>query len=486
MPRLPRLSARRLGAGRLDARLQARVGRLPATRLDGGLRRLSEAADHGKLWLAVGAVLGAKSGAPRRAAVRGVGSLLVSSALVNVVLKPVFGRVRPDPGGLDPRRSLDRSLDTLSFPSGHSASAAAFATGVALESPWAGALVAPVALGVGYSRVHVGVHYPGDVLAGMAVGGAVAAASRHWWPVRPSSPAQVRDTERAPALPRGEGLVVAVNPRSGRADYDPSADIADLLPGAQVVEVDEEHSVTDLLTAAVRDGAKALGVAGGDGSVAAAAAVALEHGLPLAVLPAGTLNHFARDVGVATPGEAAAAVEAGDGVLVDVAAVNGTPFLNTASIGSYPEMVRRRDRLSGRLGKWLALAVATGQVLRDGRPVELDLDGRRVSAWILFVGNGVYTPRGLSPAWRPSLADGLLDVQYLRADLRLGRTRAVLATVLGASEHSRSYAQFQVQRLRVVSLSGPQPVAYDGETGPAATEFVFTKRQRLVVYRSAG
>ncbi|SDF63331.1 bifunctional phosphatase PAP2/diacylglycerol kinase family protein [Klenkia brasiliensis] len=480
MPRFPRLSARRL-----DARLQARVGRLPATRLDGGLRRLSEAADHGKLWLGVGAALGAKAGAPRRAAVRGVGSLLVSSALVNVVLKPVFGRVRPDPRGLAPGRSLDRSLDTLSFPSGHSASAAAFATGVALESPWAGALVAPVALGVGYSRVHVGVHYPGDVLAGMAVGGAVALATRHWWPVRPSTPAKVRDTERAPALPRGEGLVVAVNPRSGRSDYDPSADITAMLPAARVVEVDEEHSVTDVLTEAVRSGALALGVAGGDGSVAAAAAVALEHGLPLAVLPAGTLNHFARDVGVATPGEAAAAVEAGDGVVVDVAAVNGTPFLNTASIGSYPEMVRRRDRLSGRLGKWLALAVATGQVLRDGRPVELDLDGRRVSAWILFVGNGVYTPRGLSPAWRPSLEDGLLDVQYLRADLRFGRTRAVLATVLGASEHSRSYAQFQVQRLRVVSLSGPQPVAYDGETGEAATEFVFTKRQRLVVYRSA-
>lgn len=480
VPRSPRLSARRL-----DARLHARVGRLPATRLDGGLRRLSEAADHGKLWLAAGLLLGTVRGAPRRAGVRGIGSLLVSSALVNVVLKPVFGRVRPEaaPSG---SRALGRELDTLSFPSGHSASAAAFAAGVALESPLAGALVAPVALGVGYSRVHVGVHYPGDVLAGMAVGGAVALGTRHWWPVRPATPAQVRDTERAPALPRGAGLVVAVNPRSGRPDYDPSADIAGLLPGAQVLEVDDEHSVTSLLTEAVRGGAQALGVAGGDGSVAAAAAVALEHGLPLAVLPAGTLNHFARDVGVATPVEAAAAVEAGHGVLVDVAAVNGTPFLNTASIGSYPEMVRRRDRLSGRLGKWLALAVATGQVLRVGRPVELDLDGRRVSAWILFVGNGVYTPRGLSPAWRPSLEDGLLDVQYLRADLRFGRTRAVLATLLGASEHSRSYAQFQVQRLRVVSRSGPLPVAYDGETGEAATEFVFTKRQRLVVYRPGG
>ncbi|SDO84228.1 undecaprenyl-diphosphatase [Klenkia soli] len=472
----------RSAARRFDARLQARVGRLPATPLDGALRRLSEAADHGKLWLGVGLVLGAKKGAPRRAAVRGVGSLLVSSALVNVVLKPLFGRVRPDAAAVTQGRALDRSLHTLSFPSGHSASAAAFATGVALESPLAGALVAPVALGVGYSRVHVGVHYPGDVVAGMAVGAAVAAATQHWWRVRPTTPAEVRTTERAPALPGGAGLHVAVNPRSGDQDYDPAADIAALLPGAVVTDIDDEHSVTDLLEQAVRGGARALGVAGGDGSVAAAAAVALEHGLPLAVLPAGTLNHFARDVGVATPAEAARAVEAGDGVLVDVAAVNGTPFLNTASIGSYPEMVRRRDTMSGKLGKWLALTVAAGQVLRHGSPVELDLDGRRVSAWILFVGNGVYSPRGLSPAWRPSLEDGLLDVQYLRADLRFGRTRAVLATLLGVSEHSRSYRQFQVRELRVVSRSGPQPVAYDGETGDPRTEFVFTKRRRLVVY----
>ncbi|WP_162245553.1 bifunctional phosphatase PAP2/diacylglycerol kinase family protein [Modestobacter sp. Leaf380] len=468
----------------LDARLQARVRRLPTTRVDGWLRRLSEFADHGKLWLVVGLLLGWKKGAPRRAAVRGLGSMAVSSALVNVVLKRVFGRVRPDLDAVASSRALDRAPHTLSFPSGHSASAAAFATGVALESPWAGALVAPVALGVGYSRVHVGVHYPGDVVAGLAVGGAIAAASQHWWRVRPTEPARVRTAFDAPPLPGGEGMVIAVNPRSGREDYDPASDIASLLPRAVVRDITPQESVTDVLQQAVRDGARALGVAGGDGSVAAAAAVALEHRLPLAVLPAGTLNHFARDVGVATPVEAAAAVEAGDGVQVDVATVNGTPFLNTASIGSYPEMVRRRDRLSGRMGKWLAMTVAAGQVLRTGHPVRLVVDGREVSVWILFVGNGVYTPRGLSPAWRPSLADGLLDVQYLRADLRFGRSRAVLATLLGASEHSRSYAQFQVRELRVQSRSGPLTVAYDGETGAAQTEFVFTKRQQLTVYCS--
>ena len=465
--------------------LLERVGRLPTTPVDRWLRRLSTFADHGKLWLLIGGVLGLQRGMLRRSALRGVGAMAVSSALVNVVLKRLFGRVRPDLAAVQSSRALDRAPHTLSFPSGHSASAAAFATGVALESPVTGALLAPVALGVGYSRVHVGVHYPGDVAAGMAVGSAIALATQHWWRVRPTDPARVWRAWDAPALPEGEGLVIAVNPRSGREDYDPAADITEVLPRAEVLELSEDAGVADLLGEATRAGrAKALGVAGGDGSVAAAAAVALEFGLPLAVVPAGTLNHFARDLGVATPPEAAAAVVHGSAVQVDVAEVNGVPFLNTASIGSYPEMVRRRDRLSGRMGKWAALTVAAAQVLRHGSPVELEVNGRRISAWILFIGNGCYVPRGLSPAWRPRLEDGLLDVQYLRADLRFGRTRAVLATLLGAGDHTRSYAEFQVPELRVRLLSGPQQVAYDGETGETATEFVFRKRERLTVYCS--
>ena len=99
-----------------------------------------------------------------------------------------------------------------------------------------------------------------------------------------------------------------------------------------------------------------------------------------------------------------------------------------------------------------------------------------------LVGNGRYPPRGLSPAWRPRLEDGLLDVQYLRADLRFGRTRAVLATLLGVSEHSRSYGHLEAEEVRVVSHSGLRQVAYDGEMGKKSEEFLFTKRRTLTVY----
>src|SRR4051795_3239261 len=348
-----------------DARLHALVGTIPASPADRWLRRLSTAANHGRIWVAIAVLLGLKKGSLRRGAIRGLGSLSVSSLLVNVVLKRLFGRGRPGLAPLRSERRLRRSPMTQSFPSGHSASAAAFVTGVAMENSLAGAALAPVALGVGYSRVHVGVHYPGDVVAGFLVGGAVAAASEHWWRVRPKTPARVRPASEAPALSEGEGLVIAVNPRSGTEDYDPAKDILRLLPRAGVREITEESGVPELLQEAVRNGARALGVAGGDGSVAAAAAVALEHGLPLAVVPAGTLNHFARDVGIDTPEDAADAVRKGSAVCVDVAEVNGTPFLNTASIGVYPQVVERRDALSHRMGKWVAMSVAAAQVLRS-------------------------------------------------------------------------------------------------------------------------
>ncbi|MGY1703955.1 bifunctional phosphatase PAP2/diacylglycerol kinase family protein [Geodermatophilus sp. SYSU D00697] len=474
-------------AGHWDARLHSLVGGLPTSPADRWLRRLTTTADHGVLWMTVGLLLASRRGALRRGAVRGLGSMAVSSTVVNAVLKQLFGRRRPDLAGHALEKLLHRPLATHSFPSGHAASAGAFVTGVALESPLAGAALAPVGLAVGYSRVHVGVHYPGDVVAGLVVGATVAAASRRWWAVRPTTPARVREARSAPVLPEGAGLVVAVNPRSGPEGYDPAEDVRRLLPRAEVLELGPDTSVADLLEEPARSGrARALGVAGGDGSVAAAAAVALEHGLPLAVLPAGTLNHFARDLGVHTLEHAAAAVEAGEAVEVDVADVNGTPFLNTASIGSYPEMVRRRDALAGRMGKWAAMAVAAARTLRSGTPVSLLLDGRPVLVWILFVGNCRYTPRGLAPAWRPRLDDGLLDVQYLRADVRFSRTRAVLGSLLGVSDHSSGYAECQARSVRVVSRSGPQQIAYDGETGEEAAEFAFGKRAPLTVYCCRG
>src|SRR5690349_22289409 len=125
--------------GNWDTRLHALVGALPSTPADRWLRRLSNAANNGRLWLAIAALLGIRKGPMRRGAIRGIGSMWVSSALVNLVLKRFFARVRPDVEAHPTTRRLRRTPVTHSFPSGHSSSAAAFVTGVAMESPLAGA-----------------------------------------------------------------------------------------------------------------------------------------------------------------------------------------------------------------------------------------------------------------------------------------------------------------------------------------------------------
>lgn len=469
---------------RLDLQLFTSVHDLPNNPTDRWLTWLSQAANKGKIWLVIGALLGTRKGVTRRAAFRAIGSLWVSSALSNGVVKPIFRRVRPVAYPDIPiSRTLRRAPRTFSFPSGHSASAAAFATGVALESPILGAAAAPIALAVGFSRIRVGVHYPGDVLAGFAIGTSVALATQHWWKVRPTRPAVVRESHSAPALPEGRGLVIAVNPNAGTSNGDTLDQIRTALPGAELIEMTPDTDLSDLLEEAATR-AKAVGVAGGDGTVAAAAAVAIEHDLPLVVIPAGTLNHFAADVGITSLDDVVTAVEAGDAVRVDVAEVGGIPFLNTASIGAYPDMIRRRDELVGRLGKWPSLVIAAAQVLHNQEPLHVTLNGQEVTAWIVFVGNCSYTPRGLSPAWRPRLEDGLLDVQYLRADTKWSRSRTVLMALLGITEHTGLYRDHLVKELRVRSRSGPQEIARDGEVAESATDFHFVKRpKQLLVYR---
>src|SRR4051794_6445178 len=222
-----------------DLALYRKAARSHAPVLDAVLPRLTRSANHGILWFVVSVLLAA--GNRRRAAVRGLASLGVSSAVANLPLKYAARRTRPElvPVPL-PRRLLNQPT-TSSFPSGHSASAGAFATAVAMEEPLIGVPVAALAAGVAYGRVHTGVHYPGDVLAGIALGTASALAVKRIWPSRPSRPAVVGDAE-APALPDGEGFVLVINEGGGSSDQADEVEkcVAELLPRAVVVRASDD------------------------------------------------------------------------------------------------------------------------------------------------------------------------------------------------------------------------------------------------------
>ncbi|WP_189158099.1 bifunctional phosphatase PAP2/diacylglycerol kinase family protein [Lentzea pudingi] len=447
---------------------------LPASRLDRGFKRLSKAANHSLLWFVVAAVLAARKGPSRRGALRGLAAIAGASASANLVGKSLFPRRRPAADLLSMDRRLSKRPTSSSFPSGHSASAAAFATAVALESPKAGVVVAPIAAAVAYSRVHTGVHWPTDVAAGAAVGVGAAYLTRRWWPLGLNEPASAYEHADLTSLQDGDGLVVVVNPFSGIGP-DPTPQITEEWPKAQVVSIEQLDDLPD---------AKALGVAGGDGTVAAVAAIAAERDLPMVLIPSGTLNHFARDVGITGMHDTAQAVADGVGVRVDLAQVNDQWFVNTASLGGYPDMVRIREKMENRWGKWPAAGLALFRVLQRAKPLDITINGDKHLVWLLFVGNGPYRPKGFAPTMRPRLDDGLLDVRYVRADRKYSRTRFFIGALLGALEHSRMYKHLEVASLNVEVHGAPISIATDGEVRERGNHFEFRSRAAaLGIYR---
>jgi membrane-associated phospholipid phosphatase len=163
-------------AERIDDAVYGAIAVTPTPLLDVAMRRVSRAADHSKLSIASSAVMATAGGSSGRLAARsGLASVAVTSAFVNLIVKPLSGRRRPDrtAEAVPPARQV-RMPHSKSFPSGHTAAAVAFASAAGRVLPAAGIPLHCLAALVGYSRVHTGVHYPSDVLAGALIGAVIA------------------------------------------------------------------------------------------------------------------------------------------------------------------------------------------------------------------------------------------------------------------------------------------------------------------------
>jgi undecaprenyl-diphosphatase len=163
--------------GAVDRAVYEAVARTPTGHLDDPVRQLSAAAHNSKLWLGIAAAFALAGGRRgRRAALEGVVAIGVTSATVNLGVKQVARRRRPDRD--HPAAFEDRHVPmpgSTSFPSGHAASAFAFAYAVGRHLPVLALPVRLLAAAVAYSRVHTGVHYPGDVVIGSVTGAGTAA-----------------------------------------------------------------------------------------------------------------------------------------------------------------------------------------------------------------------------------------------------------------------------------------------------------------------
>jgi membrane-associated phospholipid phosphatase len=168
-------------AERVDVAVYAAIAATPTPHLDRTMRRLTRAADNARLSVGASLLLAATRGRTGvRAGATGLAAVAVASAIVNGVVKPLAGRRRPDPAAQSvPVARLARMPRAPSFPSGHTASAFAFATGVGNVLPREALGLYALASLVGYSRVHTGVHFPADVVVGSVLGSALGGMTAH-------------------------------------------------------------------------------------------------------------------------------------------------------------------------------------------------------------------------------------------------------------------------------------------------------------------
>lgn len=481
----------------LDRYLVRNVSRLPSGEHDDFFRTLSAAANNGKMWMAAAAVMAIFPGRPRRAALHGLIAQGVASGVTNVVFKTLLPRNRPHPDSLPVFRFVHPQPTSSSMPSGHSASAVAFAVGAGLVQPAIGAALAPVAAAVAYSRVHTGAHWPSDVAFGSALGAASALATRHWWPVRPPIPALTRTPVPAPKLAEGQGLSIVVNTLGGSFTDETADALRKVLPKAHILLMEHDQDLAEQVNrCADAPGTLALGVWGGDGTVGTAAAVAVERSLPLLVLPGGTLNHFAKDAGTGSLRDALTAAVSGEAALADVGTVTiqrgllsepemlSMTMLNTSSVGLYPNLVRRREQLQPALGKPLAGVVAMFRTFAAGTPTSLTVDGIRHKVWIAYVGRGRHYPLDHAPLARPVLDDGVLDLRLITADEPFARIRLLWAVLTGTVASSRITHLQEATEIHIDAGGAPMVLAVDGEVLAGVRAVTYTVQRRALTYYS--
>ena len=266
--------------------------------------------------------------------------------------------------------------------------------------------------------------------------------------------------------PTQRRVAVVRNPHSGSAPDRQALEKALCTAGlaADIVDLPIESRLDRIAS-----GCEIVVAAGGDGTVSTVAAAVARAGSTLAIIPSGTLNHFARDAGIPTAiDQAIAVIEAGRERLFDLGVVNGHTFLNNVSLGSYPRMVHERDGLeqNGR-SRPLATTIAVARTWWRLRKLtaELSMDGRslyRRSPFIV-IGNGSYVLSGLSLGSREEISDGRLSLYVAPSTGRIGALSLPFRALAGRLERYERFETFRAERITATFSHRRLETGIDGE-----------------------
>ncbi len=229
-----------------------------------------------------------------------------------------------------------------------------------------------------------------------------------------------------------------------------------LVPGNEIIDTVQKLSLTE----------EVIAVGGGDGTLGAAAGVLHEQSKTLAILPLGTRNHLAKQLGIPPdlPG-AAKVISKGKTTKIDLGSAGDRIFVNNVSIGIYTRLVRAREAIGG--PKWLATFPASWHALKKMRSQHLSLtfDGqtRAIKSPLLFIGNNQYSIDRGSLGQRSSLSEGLLSLMAVDAVSPFALIRFGLRAIVGKLDKNNDFAELANTAEVTIESHHSQDVAFDGE-----------------------
>lgn len=288
-------------------------------------------------------------------------------------------------------------------------------------------------------------------------------------------------------------LAVVVNGSGGRAMREGAALRQQLVDAfaahghSGTPHVVEGKQLSATITA--QHGAATIAVGGGDGTQGSAAALLMNSGQTMAVLPLGTLNHLSADLGIPDDlGTAAQIALHGQTKDIDLAQVNDQVFVNNASVGLYTKLVRARDAQP--LPKWLATIPAAWTVLRGFkmRRLTLQIDGteRTIKTPLLFIGNNPYHITGARRGQRDALDTGQLALYAVAHHSPLALIGFALRALAGRADPARDFVQLSECTVCTILGSGPIDVAHDGEVTAMTLPLTFRTLPRALKVKVPG